>query len=171
MTKMKKRLLVLLAVIVVLSMISIPALAGPPEAADGVWCYTPDLDSIVVEKVVGGNEFFTATETAVWTGTFDGESVDHCRAVIHRSGAWWGYCTISFASVTVGGKTDALEMFAMVRRPNAAADWDGTWVISGGSGALKNLRGQGTVSGPGWQGDPAVCGVIDYSGNIHFEPD
>jgi hypothetical protein len=164
---MKKKLFVLLAVIVMLLIVSISALAGPLEEADGVWCYTPD--SIAVEKVAGGNEFWTTSETAVWTGTFDGESVDHCRAVIHSSGAWWGVCEISFDSVSVIGETGSLDMFAIVRRPSVFDEWDGSWTITSGTGALQGLRGQGTMSGPGWLGGPA-CGVIDYSGNIHFEP-
>jgi hypothetical protein len=163
---MKKRLFVLLAVIVVLSMASIPALAGPPEDAEGVWCYLPDLATWVVEKDAGGNQFITVTENSVWTGTFDGASVDHCSAVFHRSGFSQGSCEISFDSVTVGGKTGALEMFFVTRVPNAA-----TWVITGGSGELKDLRGQGTVWGTGWQGDPNVCGELYYSGKIHFKHD
>ena len=165
---MKKKLIVLLAVIVMLLIVSIPVLAGPLEDADGVWCYTPD--SIAVEKVAGGNEFWATSETAVWTGTFDGESVDHCRAVIHSSGAWWGVCEISFDSVTVGGENGALDMFAIVRRPSVFAEWDGSWTITAGTGDLKGLRGEGTMSGPGWQGNPKICGEINYSGNIHFEP-
>lgn len=166
---MHKKLFVSLAMLVALSLISIPALAGPPEDASGEWCYTPE--TMTVEKIAGGNQFFTTTETATWTGTFDGASADHCRAVIHSSGAWWGVCEISFASVTVGGKPGALEMFAVLSRPGASADWIGKWVITAGTGALKDLRGQGTMWGPGWQGDPEVCGVIDYSGNMHFKPD
>ena len=112
---MKKRLFVLLAVIVVLSVASIPTLAGPPVDAEGVWCYIPDLATWVVEKEAGGNQFITVTEYAVWTGTFDGESVDHCRAAFHPSGAMTAFCEISFASVTVGDKTGALDEYKILK--------------------------------------------------------
>jgi hypothetical protein len=168
---MSKRLFVLLAAIVVLSLVSIPALAGPPEDAFGKWCYVPE--TMTVEKVVDGNQFFTSTDTGTWTGTFDGESDDACYSVLHSSGHWWGRCTVSFASVTVDGATGGLEMRVLVSLPDAAdpdAEWDGKWVIAGGTGDLKDLRGQGSMSGPGWQGGPA-CGELEYWGIYHFEPD
>jgi hypothetical protein len=178
MIKMKKRLFVLLAVIVVLSMASTPALAVPPEDAGGVWCYMPA--TLVVEKVVGGNQFWTTSDVGYWTGTFHSGvspedpavSEDHCSAVLHSSGYLWGHCTVSFAAVTVDGQTGGLEMSVLLSQPYAGAEWDGKWVITGGTGDLNELRGQGTMSGPGYNPEePEDCGVIDYSGNYHFEAD
>jgi len=167
---MKKRLFVVLAVIVVLSTAAIPALAGPPEDASGLWCYVPQ--TMALEKIVGGNQFITATDTGYWSGTFNGVSDDFCAAVIHSTGYTWGRCTVSFASVTVDGKTGGLEMSVLLWLPqwgDPQGVWDGTWVITGGTGELNDLRGQGSMSGPGWQGGPG-CGEIDYMGNYHFEP-
>lgn len=171
---MKKKLLVLLtimlAAILVVSVMAIPALAGPPEDASGEWCYTPI--SMAVDKVVGGNQFISSSDAGSWSGTFVGESEDYCDSVIHSSGSWWGRCSVSFASATVGDKTGGLDMNVLVSLPNGATEWDGKWVINGGSGDLKDLRGRGIMSGPGYNpAEPGECGKIDYSGDFHFKPD
>ena len=173
---MKKRLFVSLAVIVVLSVVSTPSLASPPEDAGGKWCYMPK--TLVVDKVAGGNDFWTTSDDGSWTGTFFGESDDHCSAVLHSSGYLWGHCTVSFESVTVNGQTGGLEMRVLLRQSYPGALWDGKWVITGGTGDLKDLHGQGTMSGPGWlppDGGTDECeegfGVVYYSGKTHFKPD
>ena len=104
---MNKKFFVLLAVMLILSMVSISASASPPEDAGGVWCYVPQ--SMVEEKDAGGNKFFTSSDIGYWTGTFDGVSEDHCSSVMHPAGLWWGRCTASFDSVTVDGKTGGLD--------------------------------------------------------------
>ena len=166
----KKKLLVLLAAIMVLSLVSIPALAGPPEDAGGVWCYLPRSDEFMEYKVAGGNTFFVFGEDAQWTGTFTGESYDYGSGVIHSSGSWLFKGIVSFASVTVDDETGGLEIRVNGSRPDAGSDWVGKWVITGGELHQAGLRGQGTFEGPGWQGTD-VCGEIPYEGNIHFESD
>jgi len=74
MTNVKKRLFVplafgLLVVVVVLSVVLLPVLADDDddedEDADGVWCYTPNLDDLepidLGEYVPPGKAFFAAT--------------------------------------------------------------------------------------------------------------
>ena len=127
---------------------------------------------MTVEKVVGGNQFITATDAGYWSGTFNGESYDFCYAEIHNTGYTWSRCTVSFESVTVDGRTGGLEMDVLLWLPDwfdPGAVWDGTWVITGGSGDLAGLHGQGSMIGPGFKGPPN-CGEIDYSGQYHFDP-
>ena len=71
MIKMKKKLFVLLLVVMVLSMLSIPAFAGPPEEVGGEWSY---IVTDVEVRVAGGNTFMTTYDEGVWTGTFEGVS-------------------------------------------------------------------------------------------------
>ncbi len=175
---MKKKLIFMLVVTMVLSMVSIPAFATPPENAEGVWCYLPRLDEFVFYKVVGGNQFFTFGEDANWTGTFAGDSYDYGSGVIHSSGAWFFKGIVSFTTVTVDGETGSLELRVNGSRPDAGSNWVGRWVITGGGLHQAGLRGQGTFDGPGWPppaGGTVECplgyGVIPYEGNIHFESD
>ena len=164
---MKKKLFVLLAVIMVLSMISIPAMATPPENAEGEWIYLPTGQELL--KVAGGNTFLSITEDSRWTGTFDGESKDHGTVVIYRSGRLFFKGEVEFTSVTVNGQTGTLELQVNGSKQDSGSDWVGRWVVSGGELYEAGLRGQGSWDGPGWQGDPEVEGEIHYSGNIHFE--
>jgi hypothetical protein len=66
---MKKKLFVLMIVLVVLSLIAIPALAGPPEKAEGLWRYQPFILGV---KEAGCNTFLTTFENGEWSGTFEG---------------------------------------------------------------------------------------------------
>ena len=52
---------------------------------------------------------------------------------------------------TIGGRLDV------------TSDWQGTWVVTSGTGGLEGFRAHGTFWGPGWLGDPAEPGVIYYA--------
>lgn len=189
---MKKKLFVLLAAICILFVVSIAALAGPPEDAQGYWYYLPSQPPEVV-KIVGDNTFLSIADTGYWTGTFNGdvdcsefkapeddlaencgESTDIGWVTIHSNDAWFYRGIVSLDPVTVDGKTGTLEMRVSGSRPDAELDedseWEGKWVITGGSGQLEGLRGQGTWEGPGYLGG-ADYGIIRYAGNFHFESD
>jgi hypothetical protein len=165
--KMKRLSVILLTVVMVLSTLSMPAHAGPPTPADGIWTYVP---CIVDEKVAGGNTFLTTTEEGWWEGTFEGTSTEAGKVVIHASGSWSFKAIVSFDEGTVvDGTSGTLEMSVVGSRPDAFTDWQGKWVILSGTDELETLRGQGTWWGPGYVGGPEP-GNIPYEGNIHFEP-
>jgi hypothetical protein len=172
MTKMKRKLYVLLAVIMVLSMLSIPALASPPDNnASGDWCYA--LADGTDVKEAGGNIFvLDFNDEGHWFGTFSGYSFDEGRIVMRDRGYWVFNTTVSFDEVTVLGKTGGLEMRVNGWIP---ADWEdfseyeGMWVITRATGELRGLRGRGT-----WDGGPTTdCGGdypygVPYVGTVHF---
>jgi hypothetical protein len=166
--KMKKRSLISITVLVVtlLSMLLVPVHAGPPTTAGGLWQYKP---TIVAIRFADGNTFLTTTEVGKWTGTFEGDSTEDGRVVVHSSGAFSFKGTVSFVG-DVGGQSGTLEMSVVGTKPDASADWTGKWVILGGTDGLSTLRGQGAWWGPGAPG-PEQWGDIYYSGSIHFEPD
>jgi hypothetical protein len=168
---MKKKLFVLLAVIMVLSLMLIPACTptAEDENAEGVWSYLPAGPPIV--DVVGPHTFMTISDAGDWTGTITGSADDFGEVAIHSSGPWYYNGTVPFDSVTVNGRMGGLLISVYGSRPNADAEWDGTWIIISGKGDLAGLRGHGTWEGPGWQGDPEVPGVVNYSGSIRFESD
>ena len=168
---MMKKIIVLLAVIMVLMIVTIPASATRPEDAGGDWKYLPNLDEFLVYKVVDGNQFFTFGEVGDWSGTFNGYAYEYGSGVIHSNGSWFFKGTVSFDLVTVDDREGSLEMKVHGSKTDGGSNWVGKWVLTGGSLHQEGLRGQGTFDGPGWQGDPEVWGVIPYTGNIHFESD
>jgi hypothetical protein len=170
MMKMNKKLFVLLVVIMVLSVMSIPALARPSQmttiGAKGVWTYLPSGPP--VEDVIGPQTFMKIAEDGEWTGTITGHANEWGEVVIHSSGPWYYEGTVPFESATVRGMTGGLVISTFGWRPNAAADWVGTWEIISARGSLAGLRGGGTWEGPGWLGDPVVWGIITYSGSMTY---
>ena len=163
---MKKKLFILLFVLMALSIVSINALAGPPEKAEGLWQYQPFILEV---KEAGCNTFLTTFENGLWTGTFEGTSTEDGKVVIHCNGAWSFNAIVTFSELKVDGKSGTLKMSVFGSRPDAFSDWQGKSVILSGTGDLANLRGQGTWWGPGAAAE-GEWGDIYYEGNYHFEP-
>jgi hypothetical protein len=156
----------MVTVIVVLSALSSSGHAGPPTNAEGQLLYVAYPAG--EPEIAGGNTFLRTTEVATWTGSFEGNSTDVCKVVIHSSGAWL-YRGMGSLEGVVGDKEGTLEMLLVGNRPDGLSDWEGTWRITGGTDELGDLHGQGTFWGPGAAGF-GVQGVISYTGRIHFDP-
>lgn len=181
---MNNKLFVLLAVVMVLSLVSCSAPTESPESeveADGLWCYAPvfeRIEPITFDPYKGdpGKAFLQVPYVSEWTGVFDGSSTDYGVVIGHvlapdTDPVPMSFIdTSSFAKVEVDGKVGGLEMDAIGDRPDAASEWRGTWMITGGTGDLEGLRAHGTFWGPGWlppDGGTDECpegmGVIYYS--------
>lgn len=166
MRKVTLALLALIAFVLVFA-VAISVQASPPEEASGTWLYTPFITDV---REHGCNTQLTTFEESEWLdGTFVGTSTEVGRVIIHCAGNWSFKGTVDFDAVEVNGRSGTLEMTVNASRPDAAADWFGYWTITDGGGELENLRGQGTIWGPGAPA-PGVQGTIYYAGNIHFEP-
>jgi hypothetical protein len=177
---MKKKIFVLLVVILVISVMSIPAFAGPPDVAEGRWCYEV-IDDELQKISDDGNVFYNMDDNGAWLGTFEGYSSDDGSLIVHPSGYYALLkSTVSFEG-TVLGEYGRLEMRVNGWIPMSAlvvgdfSQYEGTWVITRATGDLRGLVGQGT-----WRGveeDNGECLAIGeqfnystpYSGNIHFE--
>jgi hypothetical protein len=162
---MKRKLYISLALAIMLSLLAIPAFASPPTNASGIWYYIPTEPTFIKES--GGNQFFDLTEAGIWTGTFEGTSVDYGPVVMYRSGATSFKGIVDFEG-EVEGKTGTLTIKVNGRKTIPTAEWEGQWVIISGGGDLSDLNGQGKWWGPGYNpADPLTHGVIYYSGEIH----
>ena len=159
---MKKKLFVLM--IVIMALLTSPALAGSHSEAGGDWSYiVTDVD----EKVAGLNTFMKTYDEGIWTGTFDGESTEIGMVVVHPSGKTSFNGTLTFDG-EVDGKTGKFTM-SVVGQCCDEQGWKGQWVILSGTDELAKLRGQGTWYGWG-AGGPFVWGTVEYEGTYHFEP-
>jgi hypothetical protein len=164
---MKKKVVLLsLLILVFLFMITFSVQAGPPKPAEGEWLYTPYILGV---KEAGCNTFLTTYEDGIWSGTFNGNSREDGRVIVHCQGNWSFKAIAYFEDVEVANRSGSLTMTVNGSRPDASAEWFGYWTITDGTDGLENLRGQGTFWGPGAP-EPGVQGTIYYEGNIHFEP-
>jgi len=161
----KKKLSISLTLVIMLCLAAIPAFASPPKNANGVWYYIPI--ELTFDKEAGGNEFFQLVEAGIWTGTFQGSSIDNGSVVFYNSGK------VSFKGIVnfegeVEGKTGTLSIKVNGRKSDPTADWKGHWVIIDGGGELSDLHGQGKWWGPGYNpAFPEEYGVIYYDGKVH----
>ena len=158
---MCKRSLTLIAVLMVmlLTTLSVPVYAGPPETAEGSWTY--QLTS-KTSRQAGCNTFLTITEDGQWDGTLQGNSTESAQIVRHCEGHISYDATVIFEDVIVDGKPGGLVLSVVGKRPDLTSDWAGKWVIVSGTGELSNLHGQGDWFGPGG-------GNAGYAGQYHFE--
>jgi hypothetical protein len=163
---MNKKLFVLLALLLVLSVALVPALADSgSDDVDGVWCYLPtSLEFFEIGDYAGEKTFSSLIETGEWTGTFTGASTDYGTVLFDPTGPKLFIGAVVFDSVEVGGKIGSLELDVNGDTHGPDSEWAGTWIITGGTGDLIDLQGQGAWWGPGYNPQyPEECGVIYYS--------
>jgi hypothetical protein len=165
MRMMRTKVFALLAAIMVVSAASIAACTPSSAAgnADGVWCYLPRKGQAETVKVVDNNHILSGQYDGSWTGTFAGSSEEFGAAVIRSSGRRLYIGVVSFDSVDVGGKSGGLEMHVVGVKEDPNSEWEGSWVITDGTGEMEGLRGEGKWWGTGWQSDFEVCGELQYS--------
>ena len=159
---MKKVLLTLLLVCMVLPT---AAYADPPGPnAVGSFVYTVTSST---ERLAGDNLFVVGTDTAIYEGTFAGESTEEFVVVGHGSGFVFYKGTVSFTGKVFAGTANeregTLEILFVGKSPGSFAEFTGTWRIISGGGDLADLHGQGTW----WNTD---FFMVDYEGRINFAP-
>jgi hypothetical protein len=162
---MKKVSVVLLLVWLVLP---VAVHAGPPTDVEGDFVYVP---TIVSSRQAGNNLFLEATDTATWTGAFEGTSSEEYVVVLHGVTGDFGDPDFSFekanykgtVTFTAAGGAGTVEILFVGKATESLADWTGTWRIIDGTGELANLHGSGVF----WNNAPRD---IHYEGQIHFDP-
>ncbi|WP_062303900.1 hypothetical protein [Demequina subtropica] len=164
-----KKLLALPLVACALVMGAPPALAGPPEAAEGEWNYVVDPASVTA-RTAGNNTFITAAEDAVFTGTFEGTSYDTFSLICHQKAPDVVDINVKGDIYFTGDVMDQSgtltmrfvgKMTSTNCGPAEGATWTGTWTIIDGGGGLADLHGHGTWTGPAY--------FLDYAGKVHFD--
>ena len=164
---MKRELFVIPVVILILLVVLVPTFADVGKGAsmnkyDGEWRYMPkSMEDLLTNNY--DSQFFLSADSGDWTGALKGLSDDDCVSVLHASGRWVGYCTASFTSVTVDGKTGGLELGITLLKVTPTEPWVGEWFITGGTGDLEGLEGEGTLWGHGYNPEkPDEPGIIYY---------
>ena len=166
--KMKKKNLKLFIVLLLMTVVATPTFAGDFQDASGEYCFTQLPEDVrfagpnLIEHVSGINEF---------SGTLTGTGTEYGRVMLFDfpEGFWLGKINIHLEDATVDDANGELFILLKVSTPNGFVGMGGTWLITGGTGGLKGLRGGGSWSGPGVN-DFGQETCANYGGSIHFEP-
>lgn len=136
------------------------AAAGPPIAASGSYRQVSFVPSNF--RTSGGVTFFDFTEHDSLSGTFSGTSVIQGSCVTRASGQTVCQAVETFTGTVAGqgGPGDTVTFRDVITIDSTGAVQASFRVVSG-TGALANLRGQGTVQG---------TSTGSYTGLVVFAP-
>ncbi len=156
---MKKKVSAFLVVFSLVGLAFVPAVAAaPPVAVSGDWSWA---STYVNPKNPGGNMFLVGTENSVWSGSFSGTSTDVLYVVVHRGGVVTARITASFSGM-VGTATGTMVLHITVLIAPDGSE-GGTWVITGATGELAGIHGEGK-----WMAFAPFGTEGAYSGQVHW---
>lgn len=156
-----RRVVAVLASIGAVAVFAVPASATPLTAASGTFTDVPAGPPEI--RQADGNTFIKQAVTQTLTGTFTGTAAQRSMTLVHATGAANFHGTETCTCVVQGRSGTLLFGFEGTGEPDGT--FVGHFVILSGTGELRNLRGQGSIMGPG---PGSVSGT--YSGEIHFGP-
>ena len=181
---MRKRTILTLIAIALLSLLIIPSISAKKSTSyvtvSGHLEYVP---TILESKIDGGNVYLSTTELGCWYDDQDynkGDLIGYsengpCTVIIFGSSdfpptsGWtmrWYTAQANFEFFTVNGKTAPVVMRLVGKDSGPGTEWFGYWVIVDASGELEGINGSGTWWGPGW--GPFQPGHIPFEGKVYF---
>jgi len=135
---------------------------GDPRLAStepAIGSFTEGPETITSEQFADGNEIYTLTRQAVFSGTYDGVGQAEQRIVIHKDGSANLQMTIAFTGLACG--QPAILTFNVSGTADFVTNtFTGHYAIVGGQAGGDTLRGHGTFSGT-----PGTGGIYDGSVN------
>jgi uncharacterized protein (TIGR02246 family) len=143
------------------------ALTAHSQTVEGTFEYTVET---VYQEEAHGQKITYGLEHEWWTGTLDGTA--HALFIVIANEA--GIPTVDLFSTftgTVDGKSGSLVIRLIGEKLSPKGDWAGDWDIVRGTGELKNLQGQGTWGGPGYEGPKPPEKNWDPTGEGNTRPD
>jgi hypothetical protein len=148
-----RRLVLMSATVVAIGAWATPALASSQPAAGS---YTEGPETITSAQFADGNEIYTLTREAVFSGTYDGVGQAEQRIVIHKDGSANLQMTIAFAGLACG--MPATLTFNVSATVNFVSNsLAGHYAVTGTGGPGEpSPRGHGTFSGT-----PGTAGIYD----------
>jgi hypothetical protein len=161
----KLSLALLMCIGALLWLLLIPA--AHSQTVEGTFEYTVET---VYQEEAHGKKIIYGLEHEWWTGTLDGTA--HALYIVLADEA--GFKTVDLLSTfsgTVDGKAGSLVFRLIGEKPSPGKNWGGDWEIIRSTGELKNLRGQGTWGGPGYEGPRPPEPNWDPTGEGNTRPD
>lgn len=148
-----RRLALISATVLAIGASATPALASS-QAASG--SFTEGPETITSEQFADGNEIYTLTREAVFSGTYEGVGQAEQRIVIHKDGSANLQMTIAFTGLACG-QPATLTFNVSARVDFVNNTFAGHYAVIGGE---HGPRGHGTFSGT-----PGTGGIYDGSIN------
>ena len=166
---MKRSIVLLLVLTVALTLAAVPVSADQPVTVSGTWDYA--LTGPPEVRVAGSNVFIYGQDRGEWGGTFEGYTEEEFVVVCHPDAGFSFYKGEMTFYGTVLDESGIRQEGTMVLKTNgkqysdtcdpSPAEWEGHWVIIGGTEGLANVHGKGTFHGPSFH--------LTYEGQIHFD--
>jgi hypothetical protein len=149
-----RRLALISATVLAMGASATPAPASS-QAASG--SFTEGPETITSEQFADGNQIYTLTREAVFSGTYQGVGQAEQRIVIHKDGSANLQMTIAFTGLACGQPaTLTFNVSATVDFVNNT--FAGHYAVIGGEPGEHAPRGHGTFSGT-----PGTGGIYDGS--------
>lgn len=164
---MRKRLSLtfLMCIAALLCPLLIPAAYS--QSVEGTFDYNYE---IVYQEEAHAHTMIYAIEHEWWTGSFEGTAHAVFIVLVDETGTPTVDLLSTFTG-TVHGKKGSLVIRLIGEKTSPDANWGGDWEIIRGIGELKNLRGQGTWGGPGYEGPRPPEPDWDPVGEGNTRPD
>lgn len=165
---MKRSIVLTLVLTVAVALVAVPVSADQPMTVSGTWDYS--ITGPPEVKVAGPNVFIYGQDRGESAGTFEGFTEEEFVVACHPNAGFAFYKGEMTFTGTVVDESGSRQEGTMVLKTNgiqctdtcdpSPAEWEGHWVIIGGTEGLTNVHGQGTFHGPSFH--------LIYEGQTHF---
>ena len=154
-----------LSVLAVLAVFSLPVAAQEGELIPVSGSFDYQSTRLAMSEI-DSHLLIDAVEDEVWIGDFEGTATSWFPVVGTPEGTRDAWLYTEFEGTVLGEYEGTWQMIAIYYKPNPSAEWQGRWMILGGTGDLEHLRGYGVAWGPGSSDDGIPD--IEYTGNVFF---
>ena len=163
---MRRSIVVLLVLAVALTLAATPVSADPKVGVSGTWDY--ELVGIPEVIIDGTTVVIRGQDVGEWHGTFEGFTEEDFVVICYPGvNLYRGEMTFTGSVEDGFGVRHEGTMVLNTRGRQysdtcdpSPAEWNGRWVISGGTGGLADIDGRGTFYGPSFH--------LFYDGHIGF---
>ncbi len=163
---MRRSIVVLLVLAVALALAAVPVSAHPQPNASGTWDY--ELVGIPEILVDGSTVIIRGQDIGEWHGTFEGFTEEDFVVICYPGvNLYRGEMTFTGSVEDEWGTWHEGTMVLKTRGTQysdtcepSPAEWNGRWVIDGGTGGLADIDGRGTFHGPSFH--PLYEGHIEF---------
>jgi Protein of unknown function (DUF3224) len=152
---MRKRFPVSALLVLILSVLVLPAAAGAAPPVSGSGTFTVSSAVTTSTRQADGNTFLTLRVTTLYSGTLQGTGVGEETVIVHPDGTLNGSTFEAFTG-TIGGTAGTAVLRVEGTGDVGTGALRGRFTILDGTGGLANVRGEGTFQAVGDSGTYSV---------------